>query len=397
MSGGRMIFDVAWWEFRRFFKFRDVLITVLLFVLGTLAYSGIKLLIERSQAATARVVVLNAGALRFELPEESLVEIVPAEGRSEAEWRDAVGRREIDGLLILRGQDDAELLVAKEPFWQGELVETLSAARREARIRSARLDPRTLADVLAPFEIDVSYHESAAARLGRSEKAFAAVVVSLMLLGVIAGNAHLFAGITGEKQQRVTEQVVAAISPQTWIDGKILGLSLMAFVSILNTVVGLLLTVAIRRTFGSDLSVPLGAIDPWLLSQLVFLALLGFFFWFAFFAAIAATIDDPNTSARSTFLLLPVLPLAVAFAVLKTPDTWLMKFFGMFPLTSPAVMPARLVLTRVAAWEVLVAVVALVASIWLARRAAGKIFALGILMYGKEPSWSEMWRSLKQA
>jgi hypothetical protein len=47
------------------------------------------------------------------------------------------------------------------------------------------------------------------------------------------------------------------------------------------------------------------------------MALLVFLLWFSFFAAVAATINDPQTSARGAFRLLPSLPLSFAFAALK--------------------------------------------------------------------------------
>jgi ABC-2 type transport system permease protein len=60
-------------------------------------------------------------------------------------------------------------------------------------------------------------------------------------------------------------------------------------------------------------------------------------------------------------------------------------------------MPVRLVLTEVAAWEVLAAVAGLVAGIWLLRRTAGRVFRLGMLMYGKEPTWREIWRWARES
>ena len=56
-----------------------------------------------------------------------------------------------------------------------------------------------------------------------------------------------------------------------------------------------------------------------------------------------------------------------------------------------------MVLTDVAWWELPVALLLLAAGTLLLRRAAGKIFAVGMLMYGKEARWSEIWRWVRAA
>jgi ABC-2 type transport system permease protein len=138
-------------------------------------------------------------------------------------------------------------------------------------------------------------------------------------------------------------------------------------------------------------------IRPSLLITLLTLAFLGILFWNCFFAAIAATIDDPNTSSRGVFMFLSFLPVTFAAGAITNPDSTLMKVLGLFPVTSSAVLSVRLVRTEVAAWEVPVAVVLLVGAIWVLRWTAGKIFRLAMLMYGKEPSLAEIGRWLREA
>jgi ABC-2 type transport system permease protein len=46
--------------------------------------------------------------------------------------------------------------------------------------------------------------------------------------------------------------------------------------------------------------------------------------------------------------------------------------------------------------EVALAVLLLVGAVWLMRRAAGKVFHLGMLMYGKEPTWAEVRRWMRE-
>ncbi|HKX31700.1 MAG TPA: ABC transporter permease [Blastocatellia bacterium] len=347
--------------------------------------------------STAKVIVLNQEILPFQLPAKSGIELVPAAGRSDEEWRAAVGRKEVAGLLVLHSIDQAELLVYKQPVWQPKLMTALSSARREARLKMAGLSPQELDLLLAPFQIDVRFHETGGQPAKKAETIFALFFIALVIAGVFTGTAYLFAGITGEKQLRVTEQVVAAISPQTWIDGKILGLSGMALISVLSMGGGAVLVVLAAKLFGASLPIPLEMIHPALLLQFLTMAVLGFLLWLTFFAAIAATINDPQTSMRSAAMFLPFLPLSLAFPAFKNPDTWLMKLLGIMPFSSPAVMPARLVLTDVAWWEFLAATVLLLGTIWMLRRTAGKIFGMGVLMYGKEPSWREMWRWAREA
>lgn len=398
MNNLRMIYEVARWEFLRFFKVKDLILTLMVTAFGVAfgLWAG-PLINWVSGGGKAKVVVLNQEILPFQLQEKSAIELAPGAGRSDDEWRAAVGRKEVAGLLVLRSIDEAELFVYKQPVWQAELVTALSSARRETRLKTGALSAHELNILLAPFQIDIRFHEAGSKPVQTAEYIFAVSFIILMLTGVFSGMSYMFVGITGEKQLRVTEQVIAAISPQTWIDGKILGLSALALVSVINMGGGALLAALVSRLFSASLPITLAMIHPILLLQYLTIAILGFLLWLTFLAAIAATINDPQTSARSAIILLPALPIGIAFTALKNPDTWLMKLLGMLPFTAPAIMPARLVLTDVAWWEFLAAIVLLLGTIWLLRRAAGKIFEVGVLMYGKEPSWREMWRWVREA
>jgi ABC-2 type transport system permease protein len=59
-------------------------------------------------------------------------------------------------------------------------------------------------------------------------------------------------------------------------------------------------------------------------------------------------------------------------------------------------MPARLLVAEVAFWEIGLALLLLLAASYGLRGIAGRVFALGVLMYGKEPSWGEVRRWLRE-
>lgn len=125
--------------------------------------------------------------------------------------------------------------------------------------------------------------------------------------------------------------------------------------------------------------------------------LAGSSFWMALTAALFATIDDPNSSARSSVMMLPLLPLSVAFIGLGSPDSSMMQVLSFVPVTAMTVIPARLVLGEIAPLTIVIGLALLVASTWLLRRSAARIYEAGMLMYGKEPGLREMLRWLRRA
>lgn len=397
MRRWRLLWEITRWELLRWLKIRDQLRTLAFSCLLGLAIWGGLALFEKYGRDPVEIAVLNPEALPFELDPGSELVIVDSGGASEAEALRALAGREIDAVLRLDGVDAAELVVVREPAWKSELEDALSSARRQRALRASGLEPERLADLLAGVQVGVTYHATAEAPSTLEEKVAAGLLIGLMMMGVFVGVAYQFVVITGEKQLRVTEQVVSAIPPQTWIDGKILGISLLAFFTTGTYVVSGLVFVLFSKLFGRGIEIPVAIGDPVLWIWLSLLALGGFLMWNTFFGLVAATIDDPNTSAKGSVMVLPVLPLVIAFLGTAQPDTLLMRVLSVVPPTSPTLLTLRLLLGEVRGWEVALALALLAAATWLLRRAAGKVFALGILMYGKEPSWRETLRWLKEA
>jgi ABC-2 type transport system permease protein len=222
----------------------------------------------------------------------------------------------------------------------------------------------------------------------------AAMVMLLFLATAIFGtNMYLAIGISGEKAARVTEVIVSAIRPQSWIDGKIVG----------YTVVGLVQPLV---WFGAGAIAMMAmswqlppSVNPWTLTVFGLFTVLGFAFYVAFFALILATVKDLQSTQKfqAYLIFLPMLPLFFMEPLIENPDALWIAVLSHLPPFSPMMMPLRVALGGAQPWEPFVALVLLVAGAWLMRKAAGAAFRIGMLMYGKELTLPELVRWAKQA
>lgn len=398
MNNLRTVLEITRWEFVRWFKIRSQLITLAISIVAGLAFAGGRYLLERADSEPIHLALMNREILPEFSTAGSRITMTFSGERSEADLREAVAQRQFDGLLIIYSLDSADVVVLKPSGWIAELQALLTAERQRLKLAELRLSPEQLTAAAAPFQVGVVLHKSSEVRATLADRITSAIMIVLMLIGIFNSLAYQMVTITGEKQLRVTEQVISAVTPQQWIDGKILGISAFAMITTLVFVASTFVFTTVTMIFGHPLPIPVSLGNPAIVVVLLLVAVGGFFFWNIFLAAVAATINDPNSSSRAGMLFLPLLPSVLGgILAIKHADALWMKILTMLPITSPVVLPVRLVLSHIAWWEIAVALGLLYLSCWYLRLVAGKIFRLGILMHGKEPSLSEMLRWLREA
>ena len=135
-------------------------------------------------------------------------------------------------------------------------------------------------------------------------------------------------------------------------------------------------------------------------SQILFVYLFyflgGYLLYASMFAAVgAAANSETDTQQFTTPITIPIiLALIVAMGAISNPDSVIATWCSIIPFTSSIVMVARIPF-EVPIWQLAVSMALLIATIigmmWL----AAKIYKTGILMYGKKPSWKELWKWIK--
>lgn len=382
---------VARFEFMRFFKWKQELLTIALMAGGFLIailWPFIVALFESEET----IAVIAEG----ELPQVEQVEFVRLPPVDEARAIESLGD-EYDGVLVV---DEFAMTfhVEKSSSWQDELRQDLREWMRERKLDSLALSDEDRSFYREEVTIDMNYtsradeEDAAAAEEERRGRGMVTGGILLLLfIGVMNGFGLLMSAITQEKQQRVTEQLLTLLHPQEWMDGKILGVTMHSLKSMIITAVLLMLlmngmSVAVS---GELLPIPLTVLV--LLNSLLFLVL-GLLLVNSFLAGFAATIDDPNHSSRSIVMFIPLVPVMVSFSILGSADSGLAVFLSLFPLTSFAAMPIRVAEVGVPWWQWVIALGLLLATLYWARKLAARLFRLGITMYGKEPTWKDIWR-----
>lgn len=406
MTHWRAVALIARWEFLRFFKVRELVMSIV-FIVAAITLAGPILRAIVGDGGGGVRVAVDASALAADDALRGAVDLLAdaaeplhprfaferAASAEEAEARVRAG--DLDALLRGAPAGGLAVVVADEaPGWLAELEALLGALVVPLRLSAEGVPSERVAAALAPVALEVRALEPGPQRGG----ALIAVVVGALVMSVFTGVGVLFSVITGEKTQRVTEAIVSAVSPQAWIDGKILGTSLFVLAYLVSYAIGFALAFALRGTFDGGLPrLPSLVTEPGILLVTLVAAALGFGLWFTLFAAVAATVSDPTTSSRGGFIMLPGAALSVGFlGLVGDVDGALFRFFALFPLTSPSALPVRMLAGSVAAWEVVAALALLAGSVLLARGAAAQVFALGIHMTGKEPSLTEVWRWVRQ-
>jgi ABC-2 type transport system permease protein len=298
------------------------------------------------------------------------------------------------------------------------------------------LDPKVIESLRAEVQLQTSVWTDQGSEDSHTETAmllgFGAAL--LMYMFIFMYGSMVMRGVIEEKASRVMELLVSTTKPFELMMGKILGI---ASVGLFQFVLWLLLGTAISTAIGAmglgtapgtasvastttgtapvpgtasvpgtapvagtANSLPADAQADWMqiLGQMpwetiipffLFYFLGGYFFYAALFAAVGSAVDSEGDSQQ---LMLPIsLPIILSFVasqfVMQNPHGSLAFWMSMIPLTSPVVMVVRLPF-GVPGWELALSMFLLVAAFVVAVWLAGRIFRIGVLMYGQKVSFN---------
>lgn len=236
----------------------------------------------------------------------------------------------------------------------------------------------------------------------------------IMMFIIIYGN-MVMRSVIEEKTNRIIEIIISSVKPFQLMMGKIIGTSLAGVLQFLIwAVLGALLLSAASAFLGIDAAPQTAGTLEQVgdssdkiqllfreMSNLPLLTLVisfviyfigGYFLYSSLYAAIGAAVDNETDSQQ--FMLPIILPLMLGvyigfFTVINDPHGGVATTFSFIPLTSPIVMLMRIPF-GVPLWQILLSMVILFATFFAVVWFASKIYRIGILMYGKKPTWKEL-------
>ncbi|NQZ23870.1 MAG: ABC transporter permease [Colwellia sp.] len=390
----QQVWLVTSWEFMHFFKWKQEIISkLILLAIGLIImlwqYVKDDQLTIYTVAVPASITQFqNSGQFEF-FPSHESFDILKQQLAEEDGW-DAI----LSEAPAIESVKQLTIYSKDKQSWLRDLKQTLSQQYTLDYASSLGLAEEQLAVLNQAAIFENKYLDDTIKSESSPGKSTAIAMLVILAVGIFTSFGQLFVSITGEKQQRVTEQLYACMSPQTWIDGKIFGQMLHAIKAMLTMIIFAMLVYAFTTVVIENQMVDFSFIDWSLLPWLIPFAISGVYLCTAFMAAIAAAIDDPNHSAKTSIMLLPLLPMILALITMDSPSGWALSFLSYFPLTAFAAMPVKMALIDLPLWQPLLSLsLTLVVCFWM-RTSAGNLFKMGMSMYGKEPSLKDMVMSM---
>ncbi|MGS2740563.1 ABC transporter permease [Sinomicrobium sp. M5D2P17] len=349
------------------------------------------------------------------------------------------------GLLYIPSGGDIENVAENIEFFCKESpgLGTLSSMEgvirsqvRDVKLRNFGVPDEVLRDMGKSYEINVENFtgEKKLRGINEMKAVIGGAFGYLIMMFIIIYGAFVMRSVIEEKTSRIIEVIISSVKPFQLMLGKIIGTSLAGITqfiiwSISAGLLLFLLTAFLGISMGElgGSRIPPDAVDAmnnmsggvqekiqlymmellnisWgvLLFSFVVYFILGYLIYSSIYAAIGAAVD--NETDTQQFMFPVILPLMLAiyvgfFSVFNNPHGPIAVAFSLFPLTSPIVMlmrlPGGIGAGGVPVWQFVTSIVLLIitflAIVWL----AAKIYRVGILMYGKKPSYKELYKWLK--
>jgi ABC-2 type transport system permease protein len=245
---------------------------------------------------------------------------------------------------------------------------------------------------------------------------FAGISVAILLfMSIVFHGQNILRGVLEEKSTRVAEVVLSSIKPETLLAGKVLGvggvgltqqIAWFGIAAYLMNFLGPIITKGAAKGAGaaaaagpSTMSSVFGGISLPVVAVALAFFVIGFVFYASLYAAAGSMVNSEQEAqqAQMPVMILLISTWLLVNPVLVNPNSTLANVLTWLPWSAPIIVPLRMGLTTLSPVVIVGSIVTTmfgcIASLWLSAR----IYRVGMLMYGKKPSFAEVAKWIRYA
>ena len=233
------------------------------------------------------------------------------------------------------------------------------------------------------------------------------ILVTFIYMAMLVYGQVVMRSIIEEKSSRVIESVISSVKPFQLMAGKIVGIGALGFTqySIWALVMGLLSLYGIKiaRVFAPKMApastFTLPAVAPEILVFFVVFFVLGYLLFATMYAAVGAMVNSDQEAQQFVFplMMLVIVPFLFTSYIIGNPGSQMAVILSLIPFFTPIIMFARIIVQMPPAWQIALSLMLMVATIVGMIWVVGRIYRIGVLMYGKRPTLPEIIKWIKYA
>ena len=304
-----------------------------------------------------------------------------------------------DGTITVYTSDEVDsFFIHQVDIFQGPILAYqmdqlgLTAEQSEALSRGVDFEEMS-AEALTDGGIAVAAEDEGLASEVSLAKLVPAAFAGIIFISIVFTGMAIFQSASQEKKDKIAEIILSSLTPSELMQGKIIGYFVLGLI---QTVVLLVLVVPFIL-FQTDIPLLEYIFVPETVLYVV-LAVLNYLMFAAIFVGIGATMEDISTAGnfQGLVMMLPFLPFLFIAPVVSDPSGLIAQIGTYIPFTAPGVLLLRLAILDVWPWiEIIISLLIILISTGLFIKLAGKIFQVGILMYGKNATMAEIWKWIR--
>lgn len=279
----------------------------------------------------------------------------------------------------------------------GVLGQTVSDALRRSALKSKGLKEDEIDNALQSVDVEPQSPLGKDAPDPRVMFFATLGMVMVLYVTVLLYGVNVMRSILEEKTSRIMEVMLSTASAKELMAGKILGVGAVGLTQVAIWAGTALVFSAGPLAAGAALLKGVLSIKLLIFFALYFL--LGYVLYSTLCAAVGSMVNSEQEAQQLQFLIMMpmILSVIMIMQIFQHPNSPLAFWGSLFPFTAPLVMFTRIAMQEPPMWQIGLSIVLMVATIYGMIWLCGRIYRVGILMYGKKPTLPEIVKWIKYA